>query len=334
MNEEGFRKYLLKNKVEEESVQEYLMLLREFQEFLRKKQISIESTPEGKIIDYTDYLVSKKNENILEFLRALISYSNFIENYDYIIEIIDIAEAYNAMDNLYLRIGDEFREEIRDEIFSNLDIPPLGVHPDKKPAFTEEIMKRMEAKIGEEKAIKLLAPCLHGRPVEPIKSDREDFLRLNDIDEFLKLKRTELIERLEKHQKEGTLEYAQYIDKDVVEFVKNNPKISPGKREGNKIITTKIPYQVKRHLATDDEKMKRYYSCYCSWVRGAMKKGEEKEISSNFCHCSAGFIMQYWEIIFDQPVKVEPVETALTGALMCKFAVDIPEEYQKRKTNT
>lgn len=329
MKEEDFRNYLVKNKVGEEGIQEYIVLLKLFQEFLNKEKINIDTIPEGKINEYTENLVNNKSERVLDFLRALISYSNFTKNYDYIIEIIDIAEAYNAMDNLYLRIGDEFREEIRDEIFSNLDIPPLGVHPDKKPAFTEEIMKRMEEKIGEEKAIKLLAPCLHGRPIEPIKSDREDFLRLKDIDEFLKLKRSELIKRLEKHQKEGTLEYAQYIDKDVVEFVKNNPSISPGIRKGNKIIATKIPYQVKRHLTTDDEKMKRYYSCYCSWVRGAMKKGEEKEISTNFCHCSAGFIMQYWEIIFDQPVKVEPFETALSGSLLCTFEIDIPEEFQK-----
>jgi len=233
------------------------------------------------------------------------------------------------MDNLYLRIAEQFDEKIRDEIFEDMKILPLGVDPDKKPEFTKEIMKRLEDKLGVENTIKLLAPCLHGRPLEPIKKDREDFLRLGNIDEFLKLKRKELIERLENHQKKGTLEYAQYIDKDVVEFVKNTPTISPGIREGNKIITTKIPYQVKRHLATEDEQLKKYYSCYCSWVRGALKEGDTMKISSNFCYCSAGFIMQYWEIIFDQPVKVEPVETALTGALMCTFEVDIPEEYQK-----
>jgi hypothetical protein len=329
MKENGFKEYLLNNKIEEGIIDKYLGLLGKFSEFLKKEGISIDSIPEGKIIVYTENLVNNKNKEILDFLRALISYSNFIENYDYIIEIIDIAEAYNAMDNLYLRIGDEFREDIRNEIFKNLEIPSLGMHPDKKPAFTKEIMKRMEAKIGEEKTIKLLAPCLHGRPIEPIKKDREDFLRLKDIDEFLKLKRNELIKRLEKHQKEGTLEYAQYIDKDVVEFIKNNPTISPGIRKGNKIIATKIPYQAKRHLTTDDEKMKKYYSCYCSWVRGAMKKGEEKEISTNFCHCSAGFIMQYWEIIFDQPVKVEPVETALSGSELCTFEIDIPKDFQK-----
>ena len=329
MKEEDFKEYLFNNKIEEERVQGYLDLLKEFQEFLSQDKLNLDSIPEGKINEYTEHLVSNKDERILDFLRALINYSNFIKNYDYIIEIIDIAEAYNAMDNLYLRIGEEFREEVRDEIFKDIDIPSLGIHPDRKPAFTKEIMKRMEERLGEEKTIKLLAPCLHGRPVEPIKKDREDFLRLNDIDKFLSLKRKELIERLEKHYKEGTLEYAQYVDKDVIEFVKNNPTISPGKREGNKIISTKIPYQVKKHLTTDDEKMKRYYSCYCAWVRGAIKKGEEKEISFSFCHCSAGFTKQYWEIIFDQPVKIEPVETALSGSLLCTFEIYIPKEYQK-----
>ena len=330
MNEEGFKKYLLENKVEEEGIEVFLVLLKEFEKFLDKKKININTIPEGKINEYTEFLVNNKNKKVLDFLRALISYANFIKNYDYIVEIIDIAEAYNAMDNLYLRIGDEFREDIRNEIFSNLDIPSLGVHPDKKPVFTKEIMKRMEEKLGEEKTIKLLAPCLHGRPIEPIKKDREDFLRLNDIDEFLKLKREEMIERIEKHAAEGTLEYAQYIDEDVVDFVKNNPTISPGKRKGNKIIATKMPYQIKRHLTTDDDKMKRYYSCYCAWVRGAIKKEEEEEISTNFCHCSAGFIMQYWEIIFDQPVKVEPAGTALSGSLLCTFEIDIPEEFREK----
>ena len=79
--------------------------------------------------------------------------------------------------------------------------------------------------------------------------------------------------------------------------------------------------------------MKRYYSCYCTWVRSAIKNGEEKEISANFCHCSAGFFKIYWDIIFDQSVKVVPIDTPLTGALECKFAVNIPEEYLKRETN-
>ena len=328
MDEEAFEKFMQKNNTEQKQVKEFITRLQEFLEFLKKDELSMDSIPEGKIVEYTEMLANKGEEIILDFLRAIINYANFSKKYDYIIEVIDIVEGYNAMDNLYTRIAEQINEDIRDEIFKDITIPVLGIHPDKKPDFTKEIMKRMEDRIGEEKTIELLSPCLHGRPVEPIKRDREDFLKIKDIDKFLELKKKEFIQRLQKHRDEGTLEYAQYVDDEVIEYVKNSRTITPGVREGDKIIVTKIPYQMQKFLNTEDEMMKRYYSCYCAWVRGAIKKGEEKEISANFCHCSAGFFKQYWDIIFDQSVKVEPIDTPLTGALECKFAVHIPQEFQ------
>ena len=329
MKEKAFQEYLLKNNVSQEQIATFISRLHEFNGFLKEENIDIDSIPSGGILKYTEVLVEKKRATILDLLRALINYANFTKKYEYIIEIINISEAYNAMDNLYQRIAEKFDEKTRDEIFENINIPPLGVHPDKKPVITKEIMKRLEEKLGEEKTIELLAPCLHGRPLEPIKKDREDFLRFNDIDEFLKIKKQELVERLQKHKKEGTLEYGQYVDEEVVEYVKNSPTISPGIREGAKIIITKIPFQIKKHLKAEDERMKRYYSCYCAWVRGAIKDGTEKELSPNFCHCSTGFTKQYWDIIFDQSIKIEPIETPLTGALECKFILSIPKEFQK-----
>ena len=328
MNEEKFLEYLLKNNVEEKQATEFITRLNEYKEYILKEKYNINSIPEGKIIEYTEYLVKNKQETILEFLRGLIHYANFSKKYEYIIEIIDIAEGYNAMDNLHQRIAEKHGEEIREEVFKGMTIPPLGVHPDTKPQFTKKIMKRMEKILGEEKTVELLAPCLHGGPVESAKRDRDDFLKLKDIDEFLVLKKKELVERIEKHRDDGTLEYAQYIDDEVVEYVKNSLTITPGKREGDKIIVTKIPYQIQKFLKAEDQRMKRYYSCYCAWVRGAIKKGEEGNISANFCHCSAGYFKQYWDIIFDQSVKVEPIDTPLTGALECKFAVHIPLEFQ------
>ena len=328
MDQEAFEKYMLANNIKQEQASNFIARLLEFLEFLKKDGIGMGSIPEGKIVQYTEILTNKNEETILDFLRAIINYANFTKKYDYIIEVIDIVEGYNAMDNLYARVAEHFDEEIRDEIFKDITIPALGIHPDKKPDFTKEIMKRMEERIGEEKTIELLSPCLHGRPVEPIKKDREDFLKLKNIDKFLELKKKEFIERLQKHRDEGTLEYAQYVDDEVIEYVKNSRTITPGIREGDKIFVTKIPYQMQKFLNTEDERMKRYFSCYCAWVRGAIKKGEERDISKNFCHCSAGFFKQYWDIIFDQSVKVEPIETPLTGALECKFAVHIPQEYQ------
>jgi len=329
LEEKAFLGYLTENNVSQEHADNFVSRLNEFNKYLKKEKNDVDAIPAGGILNYTEYLVENERGYVLEFLRALLNYANFTKKNDYIVEIIDIVESFNAMDNLYLRIAEQFNEKVRDEIFENVNIPPLGVNPDKKPKITKVVMKRLEEKLGEEKTIELLAPCLHGRPLEPIKKDREDFLRINDIDKFLKVKKQESVETAQKHQKEGTLLYAQYVDDEVVEYIKNNPTITPGIREGDKIIATKTPYQIKKFLNAEDERMKRYYSCYCAWVRGAIKNGTEKEISPNFCYCSTGFTKKYWDIIFDQPIKIELIESPLSGALECKFAIHIPKEFQK-----
>jgi hypothetical protein len=325
LNETAFRKYLSERKISPEQATTFINCLEAMQKF--QKTDNIDSLPKGTILQYTEHLVDVNPDAVLDTLRALINYGNFIKNYDYVAEALDIAEAYTAMDNLYDRVAEQFGETVRDEIFANIELPPLGVDPEPKFEVTKHVMKRLENTLGEDKTIELLAPCLHGRDVGP--KAREDFLRLNDIDAFLEEKHQVVIDRFRQHMKDGTLEWAQYVDEDVVDYVENTPTISPGIREGDKIISTKVPYQIKAMLETKDPRMKRYYVCYCPWVRGAIKNGTEDEISPNFCHCSAGFTKLYWDIIFDQPVKVKPIETALTGALHCKFAIQIPKEYQK-----
>ena len=329
MKEKEFIEYLSKNNVSHEQTTIYVSRLSEFNSFLKDDNSDIDKIPNGKITKFTEYLIENGNKDlVLDFLRALINYANYLKLYDYVIEIIDISESYNAMDNLYQRIAEQYGEKLKDEIFEDIEIPPLGVDPEKKPEFTKVIMKRLEEKIGEEKTIELLKPCLHDRPGS-IEKDREDFLKINDIDKFLEVKKQELIERLQKHQKEGTLEFAQYIDEEVIDFIKNTSTISPGIRKGDKIITAKMPYQTKKHLQAKDKKMKGFFSCYCPWIRGAIKNGTVKELFSHFCYCSAGYTKKYWDVIFDQPTSVEPVETPLTGGLLCTFAVQIPKEFQK-----
>ena len=192
MEEKAFLEYLIENNVSQEQGDIFISRLGEFNKYLKKDQNDIDTIPNRKILNYTEYLVETERDYVLEFLRALLNYANFTKKYDYVVEIVDIVESFNAMDNLYLRIAEEFDDKVRDEIFKNINIPPLGVNPDKKPKISKIVMKRLEEKFGEEKTIELLAPCLHDRPLEPIKKDREVFLRINDIDEFLKVKKTRI----------------------------------------------------------------------------------------------------------------------------------------------
>ncbi|MFX0065652.1 MAG: hypothetical protein ACFFC7_26055 [Candidatus Hermodarchaeota archaeon] len=324
MVENTFQNFLKENKIEEKQIQIFLSLLNEYQEFLGKQNLTLETVDPKRLVDYTEHLVASKSTQVLDFLRTMINYANYSKKYDFIVEVIDIAESFNAMDTLYSRIAEVYGETIRDDIFEGLTIPPLGVHPEKKPEFTKIIMKRIEDKLGEEKTIKLLAPCLHGRPPDPIEEDKKDYHELG-IDGFLAKKHQNLVQEFEKHRDEGTLSFAQYVDDEVVNYVKNTPTVSAGVREGNIIYVTKIPYQTKKYLHAEDERMKRFNYCYCPWVRGAIKNGTEQEISTSFCHCSAGWFKLYWDKIFEQSISIEPVETVLGGALACKFAIYLPE---------
>ena len=232
------------------------------------------------------------------------------------------------MDNLFSRVAEVHGEQMRVEIFKDLIIPPLGVHPEKKPDFTKSIMKRLEDNLGKEEVIALLSPCLHGRPPDDIEGDKKLLAELG-IDEFLHKKHRDLIKRLETHRNEGTLEFAQIVDEKVINFVKNNQEIGAGIRKGNLIYISKIPYQTKKFLTVKDERMKHFYLCYCPWIRGALKDGDENTILKHFCHCSAGWYKLYWDQIFEQSVIVEPVNTALNGDLECSFAIHIPENTLK-----
>ena len=324
MNVSEFMSYLEENKVETKLITLLTNLLQEYEAYLIKLGYNLETSPSEKIVEYSENFVSEDENFVLNFLRAILHYANYSKKYEYITKVIDISESYNAMDNLRVRIAEIYGKSMRDEVFSDLAIPPLGTHPEKKPAFTKAILNRLEEKVGKNKTIDLLSPCLHGRPPDDIEGDKKLLNELG-IDGFLQKKHLELVARLEKHRDEGTLEFAQKVDDEIVKFVRENPIIAHGIREKNMIYVSKLPYQTRQLLDAKNDRMKRFFLCYCPWVRGAIKNGTENEISKYFCNCSAGWYKLYWDQIFDQPVTVKPVATGLSGALECKFAIKIPE---------
>jgi predicted hydrocarbon binding protein len=58
--------------------------------------------------------------------------------------------------------------------------------------------------------------------------------------------------------------------------------------------------------------------CYCALLRALPK---ETTVSKTYCHCSEGFVKKYWECILEKPISVTLVESAVSGASECKFAV-------------
>ena len=60
--------------------------------------------------------------------------------------------------------------------------------------------------------------------------------------------------------------------------------------------------------------------CFCG-LMVALPEGVNT--SPTYCQCSRGFVEKYWEGALGRPVKVEVIETCLTGADECKFIINI-----------
>ena len=325
MEEKSFREFLKQQNADDKEIESYITKIKDYSNFLKKNSKTLETINPDELVNYTEYLVSKEKDAVLDFLRAIISYANYSKNYDFITSVIDISESYNAMDTLYSRIEKVHGQSIRDEIFKDMPIPSLGVDPEKKPEYTKDILTRAEEILGQEHIIDLLSPCLHGRPPDDIPGDKKK-LKEFGIDRFLEIKHEEMVNRLQKHKEDGTLEFAQYIDDEIIELIRKDQLYGHGIRQGNIIYVKKIPYQFRKSLDAQEENLKQYYICYCPWVRGAMKENTIDHSMRNFCHCSAGWYKLYWDQIFDHPVKAEPITTAIDGALECKIALHIPEK--------
>jgi hypothetical protein len=60
--------------------------------------------------------------------------------------------------------------------------------------------------------------------------------------------------------------------------------------------------------------------CYCSLLRDLPP---EHVVSRTYCQCSKGFVTKYWEALLDRPVKVDLIQSTISGADECKFAIHL-----------
>jgi len=60
--------------------------------------------------------------------------------------------------------------------------------------------------------------------------------------------------------------------------------------------------------------------CYCGLLKGLP---EDEQVSRTYCHCSRGFVKEFWESVLEKAVKVELLQSAVSGASECKFAIHL-----------
>jgi len=328
MDIEGFKKFCKEKEFTQEIIEHALIVIADFNDYIQDTGRTIDSAIEEDVKKFAQHLINAK-KNQKETYFALIRYCYFSNNEPMLIALYELLDGSDVLNNLRKALTEVVGKEKSKEILQNIAFPELGTPSTEKPEITKEVMEALEANIDENTCHKVMVSNLHGIPKESYLKQREKFLEAKDVDEYLKNRHANFIERLEKHRNEKTLFYTQEIDDNVVELVRNNAQIEGGVRKDNIIYTEKIPYIAKDFLAAKDEKMKQYYYCHCGWVREALKTGETK-VPSKFCKCSAGYYKNQWDVILDQPVEVDVIETILDGDSRCLFAIHLPEEIVKQ----
>lgn len=321
MDKEGFRAMLQTRKLSDEGIEASIALAERFEAFLNDSS----RMPSAESAWAFSEVLIEEGQNTEENYIALGRYGLFTGNDDLYVAILELLDGAEAQANLHRKAGEEFGREIRDEIFAGIGIAPLGLPSPEKPRFMQPVVERLEKRVGEEECKKLLSGCLRDLPDKYFRGDRRRYRKASDIDEYLKKKRQAFVRKLKKCQREGQLFFAQEITDEVIAFVQNDPEIEGGRRDGNTIYVSKIPYMTKRYLAETDPTLKRYYYCHCPWAREAIKSGGVR-FAATFCNCSAGFHKKPWEVIFERPLKVEVLETVLNGGSRCRFAIHLPPE--------
>ncbi len=323
MDREGFRQMLRERKVPEDQLEQQIGLAERFEAWVLERTGGRPATADD-VLAFSGILV-EEGLNTWDNYITLARYSRFVRNDEAFVAFVELWDGSEVPESLYEKLGQAVGEQKRDEVFTGIEIPPLGTPSSAKPGFTQAVMERLERLVDAETCQEILSGGLRHLEDEWYLEDRIKYAECANIDEYLERKGREFIAQLERIRDEGGLFFTQPITDEVIDFVRTHPEIGRGVRDGDILYEVKIPYMTAEYLAETDEGMKRYYYCHCPWVRESLREGD-LSVSPTFCLCSAGFHKKSWEVIFDQPLKAEIVETVLRGDRWCKIVIHLPEE--------
>lgn len=317
---QSFRKYLIERQLSEREITASIDLAGRFESYLSAAGLA--QGNKETVTAFSKQLI-ETGENTVENYYALARYGRFIGNNDVYVGVVDLLDGAEVMGNLHRKVGQVLGADRRDAVFEDLPLPPLGLPNRDKVLLTQQVMPRLLQVADSQEHDRIFSDSLRDLKDAWYVDDKNLWDACQTLDEFLDKSSQNFIASLEKIRDEGGLFFTQAITDEVVDYVRNEPFIARGVRDGDVLYEVKIPHMTIEFLAERDEGMKRYYYCHCPWVKEALKDGDS-EISPAFCSCSAGFHKKRWEVLLEQPLKAEIVESVLKGDDWCKIAIHLP----------
>ena len=259
---------------------------------------------------------------VLAWVIHFSRYYNFIDKKTEYIQMTKYFNSLGVLENIIDRISLYESKEEKSKIMKEIKLPPFGISMIELPDYTIDFMKKLEKHLPRKICNKILAGNNHRIPDSTFMKEKEYYQNSTSLESYLKERHLRKVEELEYHLKNNLVWFEQIITKEAISFVKNNQEILSGVIKNNKLYVTKIPYDLENYLNTNDDILKRYYACHCSFVRENILK-DNNEISKEWCYCSAGFAKFPFEIVLGQELEVKLLSTPLNGDYKCRFEIDL-----------
>ena len=246
-------------------------------------------------------------------------YHSFTENKPACTYLITLLGTYGVIASQERRMRALFGDKAANKVFRGMEIPPLGSDLQKYPAAISAYLNAMRAALSESQCREVLAGNHHGVNPDGFREAKQSYLNKRDLPTVLQQKHRHLVATLEEHATSGKLWFEQFITPEVVEYVRAHQEVQTGVIDGNRVIVRKIPYDPDAWLSESDPRMKRYHACHCPFVRAAILSGAD--VPDLWCYCSGGFTKLFFDYLFDKDLKVELLESVLSGGDSCTFAI-------------
>lgn len=240
------------------------------------------------------------------------------------IHLIKYLGGLGVIESILAQLTENEAKELTQAMGGTTALPKFGMKPEELPKPTQNLIDTLEALLPKDRLISVMACNHHGIPKEAYSEEKKYYQEAESLDAYLADLQVRKIAELQHHCDTQTVWYEQMITQAVVDFAKENQEIMSAVRIGDKLYVTKIPYEPDQYLKEKDPQMKAYYACHCSFVRESiLHPTEDGQISENWCYCSGGYAKYPFEIIFERPLTVKLLNSALTGDTYCRFEISL-----------
>ncbi len=330
MRDREFREYCAKRGLGADQTEAHVRAVRDFEVFLASAGGSAGSLDGAGAEAARDYLADLvvRGLNSEERLLALARYGYATGNDALYIYLAGVLGGRGVVPRLSARALKIAGKTVRDAVFADLELPPLGSPPESYGEATRRLVEGLRERLPEDRCRDVLAGNNHGVPRRGFSRLRRVY-RKSGLEAVLRLRHESLLATLEEHARTGRLWYEQRITPAVVDYVRRNPEIQSGVRSGQSIFVTKIPYDPVAYLEETDPRMKRYHACHCPLARASILD-DGPAVPALWCYCSGGYEKLPFDVVFQQPVQVKVLESALAGDARCRFEIEVPPADRSR----